>query len=122
MPTGDRKRTRRIARHRRVRLKVNGIGKRPRFAIFRSLQHIYAQLIEDGEGRTVVSASSLEKALAETLKTGADKQAAIEVGKLIASRAKEMGVEKVVFDRGGYRFHGRIKALADAAREAGLNF
>ena len=105
----------------RYQLRKRGGGK-PRLSVFRSSKHIYAQLIEDGEGRTVVSASSVEKALAETLKTGADKQAAIEVGKLIAIRAKEVGGERVVFDRGGYRFHGRIKALADAAREAGLNF
>ena len=97
-------------------------GGKPRLSVFRSSKHIYAQLIDDGEGRTVASASSLEKSLADTLKTGADKDAATEVGKLIATRAKEAGVEKVIFDRGGYQFHGRIKALADAAREAGLNF
>ena len=105
----------------RYQLRKRGGGK-PRRSGFRASKHIYAQLIDDGEGCTVASASSLEKALAETLKTGADKDAAVEVGKLIASRAKEAGVEKVVFDRGGYRFHGRVKALADAAREAGLNF
>lgn len=105
----------------RFQLRKRGGGK-PRLSVFRSSKHIYAQLIDDGEGRTVVSASSLEKELADKLKTGADKDAATEVGKLIASRAKDAGVEKVVFDRGGYRFHGRVKALADAAREAGLNF
>lgn len=97
-------------------------GGKPRLSVFRSSKHIYVQLIDDGEGRTVASASSLEKALTDKLKTGADKDAAVEVGKLIADRAKEAGVEKVVFDRGGYQFHGRVKALADAAREAGLNF
>ena len=105
----------------RYQLRKRGGGK-PRLSVFRSSKHIYAQLIDDGEGRTVASASSLEKDLVDKLKTGADKDAATEVGKLIASRAKEAGVEKVVFDRGGYRFHGRVKALADAAREAGLNF
>lgn len=105
----------------RYQLRKRGGGK-PRLSVFRSSKHIYAQLIDDGKGRTVVSASSLDQALADKLKTGADKDAATEVGKLIASRAKEAGVIKVVFDRGGYRFHGRVKALADAAREAGLNF
>ncbi len=105
----------------RYQLRKRGGGK-PRLSVFRSSKHIYAQLIDDGEGRTVASASSLEKTLGDKLKTGADKEAATEVGKLIATRAKEAGVDKVVFDRGGYRFHGRIKALADAAREAGLNF
>jgi len=105
----------------RYQLRKRGGGK-PRLSVFRSSKHIYAQLIDDGEGRTVAFASSLEKSLADKLKTGADKDAAIEVGKLIATRAKEAGVETVMFDRGGYRFHGRVKALADAAREAGLNF
>jgi large subunit ribosomal protein L18 len=105
----------------RYQLRKRGGGK-PRLSVFRSSKHIYAQLIDDGEGRTVASASSIEKTLADALKTGADKNAATEVGKLIATRAKEAGVETVMFDRGGYRFHGRVKALADAAREAGLNF
>ena len=95
---------------------------RPRLSVFRSSQHIYAQLIDDVAGKTLASASSLEKDLRGSLKTGADKEAAAKVGTLIAERAKSAGVDTVVFDRGGYRFHGRVKALADAAREAGLSF
>lgn len=95
---------------------------RPRLSVFRSSKHIYAQIINDAEGRTVVSASSLDKELREALKTGADAAAAAEVGKLVAARAVAAGVKDVVFDRGGYLYHGRVKALADAAREGGLNF
>ena len=95
---------------------------RPRLSIFRSSQHIYVQVIDDVAGQTLAAASSLEKNLRGLLKTGADKEAAAKVGALIAERAKSVGVNAVVFDRGGYRFHGRVKALADAAREAGLNF
>ncbi|NKB59195.1 MAG: 50S ribosomal protein L18 [Alphaproteobacteria bacterium] len=105
----------------RYQLRKRGGGK-PRLSVFRSSKHIYAQLIDDGAGQTVAAASTLDEAIAGKVKTGADKDAAVAVGKLIAERAKEAGVEKVVFDRGGYRFHGRVKALADAAREAGLNF
>ena len=96
-------------------------GGRPRLSVFRSSKNIYAQLIDDAQGRTVAAASSLEKELRGTLKTGADKAAASAVGKLLAERAKKAGIDKVVFDRGGYRYHGRIKALADGAREGGLN-
>jgi large subunit ribosomal protein L18 len=96
-------------------------GGRPRLSVFRSSKHIYAQVIDDAKGRTLAAASSLEKDLKSTLKTGADKAAASAVGKLLAERAKKAGVDKVVFDRGGYRYHGRIKALADGAREGGLN-
>ena len=96
-------------------------GGRPRLSVFRSSKNIYAQLIDDAKGRTVAAASSLEKELRGTLKTGADKAAASAVGKLLAERAKKAGIDKVVFDRGGYRYHGRIKALADGAREGGLN-
>ena len=110
---------------RRVRLRFSlrqkGAG-RPRLSVFRSSKHIYAQIIDDGAGRTVASASSLDKSLRESLKTGADKAAAAAVGKLVAERAKEAGVTKVVFDRGAYLYHGRVKALADAAREGGLDF
>ncbi|MDE0724889.1 MAG: 50S ribosomal protein L18 [Alphaproteobacteria bacterium] len=95
---------------------------RPRLSVFRSSQHIYAQLIDDAAGTTLAAASSLEKDLRGSLKTGADKEAAAKVGTLIAERAKSAGVDTVVFDRGGYRFHGRVKALAEAAREAGLSF
>jgi large subunit ribosomal protein L18 len=90
--------------------------------VFRSSKHIYAQVIDDVGGRTLAAASSLDKDLRADMKTGADKEAAAKVGALIAERAKGAGVEAVVFDRGGYQFHGRVKALADAAREAGLNF
>jgi large subunit ribosomal protein L18 len=95
---------------------------RKRLSVFRSSKHIYAQVIDDDRGVTLVSASSLEKATREGLKTGANVDAAKAVGKLIAQRAREKGVKDVVFDRGSYLFHGRVKALADAAREGGLNF
>ena len=95
---------------------------RPRLSVFRSSQHIYAQVIDDKRGATVAAASSLEKGLREKLKTGADKSAATEVGKFVAERAKAAGIDKVVFDRGNYLYHGRVKALADAAREGGLQF
>jgi len=97
-------------------------GGRARLSVFRSGKHIYAQVIDDGQGRTVAAASSVDKDLKGSLKTGADKSAAAEVGKLIAARAIAAGVKEVVFDRGGYLFHGRVKALADAAREGGLSF
>ncbi len=108
-------------RRNRTALKKRNSG-RPRLSVYRSSQHIYVQLIDDAEGRTLTSASSLEKQLRNSLKTGADKEAATKVGALIAERAKNAGVEAVVFDRGGYKYHGRVKALADAAREAGLRF
>ena len=95
---------------------------KPRLSVFRSSKHIYAQIIDDLEGKTVAAASTIDKDLRESLKTGADREAAARVGKLVAERAKANGVETVVFDRGGYIFHGRVKALADAAREAGLKF
>jgi large subunit ribosomal protein L18 len=104
----------------RTRLKAVGSG-RPRLSVFRSSKNIYAQIIDDAEGKTLVAASSLEGGKGAA-KKGSDKAAAEAVGKLIAERAKEKGVTDVVFDRGGYLFHGRVKALADAAREAGLNF
>ena len=97
-------------------------GERARLSVFRSSKHIYAQLIDDASGRTVVSASSLEKDMRGALKTGANIDAAKAVGKLIAERASAKGIKEVVFDRGGYLYHGRVKALADAAREGGLNF
>jgi large subunit ribosomal protein L18 len=97
-------------------------GGRPRLSVFRSSQHIYVQVIDDAQGRTLAAASSLDKDLKENLKTGADIEAAKAVGKLIAERATAAGVSEVVFDRGGDMFHGRVKALADAAREAGLSF
>lgn len=110
-------------RRQRVRrvLKKRANGK-PRLSVFRSAQHIYAQVIDDGEGRTVASASTLEKDLRSSLKSGGNKDAAVQVGKLVAERARKAGVETVIFDRGGYLFHGRVKALAEAAREGGLKF
>jgi large subunit ribosomal protein L18 len=97
-------------------------GERKRLTVFRSSKHIYAQVIDDDEGVTVASASSMEKAAREGQKTGANVDAAKTVGKLIAQRAKEKGVKDVIFDRGSYLYHGRVKALAEAAREGGLNF
>ena len=111
---------RRKARVRRtLRAAANG---RPRLSVFRSSKHIYAQVIDDAQGLTIVAASSLETDLRGSLKTGADIEAAKTIGKLLAERAVAKGVTDVVFDRGGYIFHGRVKALADAARESGLNF
>ena len=97
-------------------------GGRPRLSVFRSGKHIYAQIIDDAAGRTLAAASSLDRGLREELKTGADKSAAAAVGKLVAERALAAGVSAVVFDRGSYLYHGRVKALADAAREGGLAF
>jgi len=97
-------------------------GGRLRLSVFRSSKHIYAQVIDDAAGRTVASASSMDETLRSALKTGADTQAAAAVGKLLAERAMAAGVKDVVFDRGGYIYHGRVKALADAAREGGLTF
>jgi len=97
-------------------------GGRPRLSVFRSSKHIYAQIIDDAKGATLASASSLETDLKSVLKTGADTEAAARVGKLIAERAVKAGITDVVFDRGGYIYHGRVKALADAAREGGLSF
>ena len=112
-----------VRRKRRVRGSLAKRGKgRPRLSVFRSSKHIYAQVIDDAKGATLVAASSMEKDLRGALKTGADKSAAARVGALIAERATAAGVTDVVFDRGGCIFHGRVKALADAAREGGLNF
>jgi large subunit ribosomal protein L18 len=128
----------RVRVHSRIRQRVRGTGERPRLAVFRSLSHIYAQVIDDRKGHTLAAASSGEKAsgekksdekksekpAAEKGKTpnGGNVAGAVQVGKLIAERAKAQGVTKVVFDRGGYLYHGRVKALADAARKAGLEF
>jgi large subunit ribosomal protein L18 len=105
----------------RTRLRKAAAG-RPRLSVFRSSKHIYAQVVDDKAGHTLVAASSIDKALKGSLENGADKAAAEAVGKLLAERAVEKGITAVVFDRGGYVFHGRVKALADAAREAGLSF
>ena len=107
-------------RHERIRLRIAGTPERPRLAVFRSLSHIYAQVIDDGSGRTLAAASTAEKELKGSKSTKSE--AAAVVGRLIAERARSAGVEHVVFDRAGFRYHGRIKSLADAAREAGLDF
>jgi large subunit ribosomal protein L18 len=104
--------------HKRIRSKLQGTPERPRLAVFRSVAHIYAQVIDDSKGHTLVAASSVEG----TGKSGGNVAAAKAIGKSIAERAKEKGIKRVVFDRGGYQYHGRVKALADAAREAGLEF
>jgi large subunit ribosomal protein L18 len=105
-----------------VRQTVTGTPERPRLAIYRSLKHIYAQVIDDRAGRTLVSASSLDKQARAQMKGGCNIAAAKVIGKLVAERALAAGIEKVVFDRGGYKYHGRVEALANAAREAGLKF
>jgi large subunit ribosomal protein L18 len=117
--------------HKRIRNRLQGTAERPRLAVFRSVAHIYAQVIDDSQGKTLVSASSVDKG-AKPAKAGKDAKAARtgggnvaaakSIGKLVAERAKEKGIKKVVFDRGGYQYHGRVKALADAARAAGLEF
>ena len=108
--------------HARVRTRVVGTPDRPRLNVYRSVGHIYAQVIDDRGGRTLISASSVDKETKKGLKGGGNIASAKAVGKIIAERAKAAGVTKVVFDRGGYKYHGRVKALADAAREAGLLF
>ncbi len=118
MAQKDRAEVRRAV-HRRIRRKVAGSAERPRLAIYRSLNHIYAQVIDDAEGRTLAAASTTEKDLHGG--TGGNVEAARRVGRAIAERALTAGISSVVFDRGGYVYHGRVKALADAAREAGLN-
>src|SRR3954470_15051584 len=107
-------------RHDRIRLRLEGTGSRPRLAVFRSNIHIYAQVIDGGRGKTLAAASSVEKELRGSKQTKTE--GAAVVGRLIAERARTAGVERVVFDRAGFRYHGRIKSLADAAREAGLEF
>jgi large subunit ribosomal protein L18 len=107
-------------RHERIRLHLAGTPARPRLAVFRSLNHIYAQVIDDASGRTLAAASTVEKELKGSSSTKTEEAAV--VGRLVAERAKAAGIERVVFDRAGFRYHGRIKSLADAAREAGLDF
>ncbi|NLZ67028.1 MAG: 50S ribosomal protein L18 [Clostridiaceae bacterium] len=109
-------------RHARIRKTMSGTAERPRLCVFRSASHIYAQIINDEEHHTLVAASSLDPALRETLKSGGNIEAAKAVGKQVAERALEKGIQSVVFDRGGYDYHGRVAALAEAAREAGLIF
>lgn len=112
---------RRIKRHKRVRGSISGTPSSPRLAVYKSLKHMHAQIIDDLAGKTLVSASSLESAASISGTTG-NSSAAAAVGKLIADRAKSAGISKVCFDRGGFRYHGRVKALADAARKEGLKF
>ena len=108
--------------HERIRKKLQGTAERPRLNVYRSLNHIYVQVVDDLSGKTLVSASTAEGKKKEDRRTGGNVASAKSVGKVIAERAKAKGVTKVVFDRGGYIYHGRVKALADAAREAGLKF
>ena len=108
--------------HQRLRRKVTGATERPRLNVFRSLNHIYAQIVDDASGRTLAAASTLDKELRAAAKSGGNVAAAKNVGQAVAKRAKAAGITRVVFDRGGYAYHGRIKALADTAREAGLEF
>ena len=110
----------RVKRHERIRLHLSGTASRPRLAIFRSLNHIYAQVIDDTSGKTLAAASSLDAALRGA--TGTKVEDAKRVGTLVAERAKTAGVDKVVFDRAGFQYHGRVRSLAEAAREAGLDF
>lgn len=112
----------RVRRHERVRAKVTGTPERPRLSIYRSLTNIYAQVIDDANGTTLVSASSLDVEIKKTLKFGGNKEAAKAVGALIAKKSIEKGIKNVVFDRGGVIYHGRVKELAEASREAGLEF
>jgi large subunit ribosomal protein L18 len=112
----------RLKRHLRVRTKVRGQASRPRLAVFRSLHHVYAQVIDDSVGRTIVSASSVEPEVRKELRSTSGAQAAAAVGKSIAERSRQRGIEVVVFDRGGFPYHGRVKAVAEAARAAGLKF
>ncbi|MEC0311291.1 50S ribosomal protein L18 [Paenibacillus lautus] len=112
----------RLKRHLRVRKKIEGTAERPRLNVFRSSKHIYAQLIDDVAGVTLASASTLDKELANDIKNGGSVESARKVGELVAKRAADKGYKVIVFDRGGYLYHGRIQALAEAAREAGLEF
>lgn len=121
MPEANR-RAARLKRHKRVRKFVVGVPERPRLNVFRSLSHIYAQVVDDTTGRTLVSASTLDSELRDQVSGLAKTDQAREVGRLLASRALDQGIGEVVFDRGGYKYHGRVKALADAAREGGLVF
>ncbi len=118
----EKSRVARERRHRRVRSKISGTPERPRLNVYRSLTNIYAQVIDDVAGRTVVSASTIDRELRAQIDGKSKTEAAKLVGELVAERAQQAGVTQVVFDRGGYKFHGRIKALADGAREKGLKF
>lgn len=112
----------RLRKHDRVRKKIEGTPERPRLNVFRSLKNIYVQVIDDSTGVTLVSASTLDEALKGKLESGSNKSAAREVGKLVGQKAVEKGIKQVVFDRGGYLYHGRVMEIAEGAREAGLDF
>jgi large subunit ribosomal protein L18 len=116
------KRAHLLRRHLRLRRRLSGSPERPRLSVYRSLKHVYAQVIDDLSGRTLVSASTQSEALKGTLKSSGNSDAAAKVGELLAARAKEAGITAVAFDRGGRKYHGRIKALAEAARKGGLKF
>ena len=116
------KRKARLRRHKRIRKKIFGTSECPRLFVFRSLRHIYAHLIDDTQGKILLTVSTLSPELKAELKTGGNIEAARKVGKLLGEKAKEKGITRVVFDRGGYKYHGKVKALADAAREVGLEF
>lgn len=118
----EKSRKSRIRRHRRVRAKISGTPNRPRLNIFRSLDNIYAQVIDDEAGHTMVAASTVDRELRDQVEGKTKTEAAKLVGELVAKRAQDAGIQQVVFDRGGYKYHGRVKALADGAREAGLKF
>ena len=122
MGTENKRQEARIKRQRRVRKKVQGTSERPRLSVFRSTKHIYAQIIDDTKGHTLVACASTEEAFKNLDKPESKCSAANMLGKMIAERAKEKGIEKVVFDRNGFLYHGRIKAVSDGAREAGLKF
>ena len=109
-------------RHRRIRAKISGTAERPRLNVFRSTEHIYAQVIDDAAGHTIISASTVDAGLRSDLDGKTKKEQATLIGKTVAERAKAAGIETIVFDRGGYLYHGRVKALADGAREGGLKF
>lgn len=109
-------------RHRRIRMKISGTPERPRLNVNRSLKHIYVQVIDDVAGHTLVAASTLDESLAQDLKGKTKREQSAVIGKVVAQRALDAGINEVVFDRGGYLYHGRVKALADGAREAGLKF
>lgn len=122
MSSTQKKEAMRIKRKRRIRRRVHGTPERPRLTVFRSARHIYAQIIDDVRGETLAAASSMEKEIRDRGKSQNKKAAAGEIGKLIAQRASEKGIDTVVFDRNGYKYHGRVKAVSDGARENGLHF
>ena len=122
MYTKHDRRSARVKRHRRVRKHVSGTAERPRLAMYRSLHHISVQLVDDTAGRTLAAASTTDAELRASLQGGPTLSAATAVGKAIAARARDQGIESVIFDRGGYLYHGRVRALAEAAREGGLRF